>query len=216
VLPNGVIVSGTSIESYRSWAVWIERSADQGKTWAKIGPIVPPADLDRKGPGDLDFEIQSHVAGSEDWRYTTGIIQPSVISLGGKHLRLYARSVTKTARVQVADSYDDGITWTQARPIDVLNPNSGIDAVALRDGRIVLIYNDTASSRSPLNLAVSLDGEHFKMFCTLEANPGEYSYPAIIQASNGDLEMTYTWNRKSIEHVRFPLADVPTQVPKGS
>ena len=63
--------------------------------------------------------------------------------------------------------------------------------------------------RTPLNLAVSSDGEHFKMFFTLEESPGEYSYPAIIQTASGDLEMTYTWNRKAIEHVHFPLQDVP-------
>jgi predicted neuraminidase len=204
VLQDGTIVSGSSIESYRSWAAWIERSTDGGKTWAKIGPIVPPVDRDKQAPGD------AHGAkGSSDWKHTGGIIQPSVVSLGKKHLRLYARSTANIARVCVADSYDDGVTWTQARPLEVPNPNSGIDAVALRDGRVVLIYNNTTSGRTPLNLAVSSDGEHFKMFYTLEDSPGEYSYPAMIQTASGDLEITYTWNRKAIEHVHFPLADVP-------
>lgn len=192
LLQDGTIVSGTSIEAYRSWAAWIERSTDGGKTWTKIGPIVPPVE----------------VPGSPDSQDIDGIIQPSVVPLGKKHLRLYARSTAKTSRVCVADSYDDGVTWTQARPLEVPNPNSGIDAVALKDGRVVLVYNDTTSGRTPLNLAVSRDGEHFKMFYTLEASPGEYSYPAIIQTANGDLEMTYTWNRKTIEHVHFPLVDV--------
>jgi predicted neuraminidase len=209
VMPDGTIVSGTSFETYRSWAVWIERSTDQGKTWAKIGPIVPPLDLDLHGLGDARAEIPSQVPGSEDWKYTNGIIQPSVVPLGGAHLRLYARSTAKTARVSVADSYDNGVTWTQARPLDVPNPNSGIDAVALKDGRVVLIYNNTTSGRTPLNLAVSSDGEHFKMFYTLEDAPGEDSYPAIIQSSNGDIYMTYTWDRRSIEFVRFPLAQIP-------
>jgi len=193
VLQDGTIVSGTSIEAYRSWAAWIERSTDGGKTWTKMGPIVPPVE----------------VPGSPDSQDTDGIIQPSVVPLGKKHLRLYARSTAKTARVCVADSYDDGVTWTQARPLEVPNPNSGIDAVALSDGRVVLAYNDTTSGRTPLNLAVSTDGEHFRMFYTLEKSPGEYSYPAIIQTASGDLEMTYTWNRKTIEHVHFPLVDVP-------
>jgi predicted neuraminidase len=197
VMQDGTIVSGTSIESYRSWAAWIERSTDRGKTWAKIGPIVPPVEEDKQAPR------------SSDWKETVGIIQPSVVPLGKKHLRLYARSTANIARVVVADSYDDGVTWTQARPLEVPNPNSGIDAVALRDGRVVLIYNNTTSGRTPLNLAVSSDGEHFKMFSTLEESPGEYSYPAIIQTASGDLEITYTWNRKTIEHVHFPLADVP-------
>ena len=131
--------------------------------------------------------------------------------LGGRHLRLYARSTAKTARVVVADSMDDGMTWSPGTPIDVPNPNSGIDAVALRDGRVVLIYNDTTTGRTPLNLAVSRDGLHFSMFKTLESEPGEYSYPALIQATNGDLEMTYTWNRKSVRHVHVPLAEVPKE-----
>ena len=170
---------------------------------------MPPVDLDKRGLGDPNAEIPSQVPGSDDWKYTNGIIQPSVVSLGGTHLRLYARSTAKTSRVSVADSFDNGITWTQARPIDVPNPNSGIDAVALKDGRVVLIYNNTTSGRTPLNLAVSNDGEHFKMFYTLEDKPGEYSYPALIQTSNGDLQMTYTWDRKSIMHVTLPLASVP-------
>jgi predicted neuraminidase len=201
VLADGTIVSGSSIEAYRSWSAWIERSTDEGKTWAKIGPIVPPLDTPAMSTQEL-------VPGS-DKAATNGIIQPSVISMGGKHLRFYARSAAKTGRVCVSDSYDNGVTWTQARPIDVLNPNSGIDAVALKDGRVVLVYNNTTTGRSPLNLAVSNDGEHFKMFYTLEDAPGEFSYPAMIQASNGDLYLTYTWQRKAIQFVRFPLADVP-------
>ena len=63
--------------------------------------------------------------------------------------------------------------------------------------------------RTPLNLAVSADGEHFKIFATLEDQPGEYSYPAIIQGKAGELDMTYTWNRKSIRFATVPLESVP-------
>ncbi len=207
VLKNGTIVSGSSVESYRAWAVWIERSTDNGVTWAKIGPIVPPPDLNNKGYGD--GTSRADVPGSNDWNFTQGIIQPSVVQRDGHHLRLYARSTARTARVAVADSLDDGVTWTQARPLDVPNPNSGIDAASLGDGRVVMIYNNTTTGRTPLNLAVSPDGEHFRMFHTLEDTPGEYSYPALVQAENGDLLMTYTFNRKSIKYVRLALADVP-------
>jgi predicted neuraminidase len=198
VLKDGTIVSGSSIEAYHSWAAWIERSTDNGRTWKKIGPIMPPMSLDTSPPPTVDRAPE-----------TFGLIQPSVIWMGGKHLRLYARSTKQIARICVADSYDDGKTWTQAHPIDVPNPNSGIDAVRLRDGRIVLVYNNTTTGRTPLNLAISWDGEHFHMFYTLEDKPGEYSYPSIIQGRNGDLYITYTWQRKDIRFVHFPLADVP-------
>jgi predicted neuraminidase len=140
---------------------------------------------------------------------TTGIIQPSVVSLGGTHLRFYARSTASISRITVADSFDNGVTWTGARPMALPNPNSGIDAVALKDGRVVLVFNNTTKGRTPLNLAVSEDGEHFTVFDTLEDAPGEYSYPAIIQGSNGDLYITYTWDRKSIRFVRVPLTRIP-------
>ena len=140
----------------------------------------------------------------------SGLIQPSVVSLGGKRLRLYARSTKNIGRICIADSEDAGLTWTAARKLDVPNNNSGLDAVALRDGRIVLVYNNTTDGRSPLNLAVSRDGEKFTMFSTLEDEPGgEFSYPNVIQALNGDLHIVYTWQRKKIRHVRYPLADVP-------
>ena len=100
-------------------------------------------------------------------------------------------------------------TWTQAHFIAVPNPNSGIDAVRLRDGRIVLVFNDSFDKRTPLDLAVSNDGDHFSIFKALEDGPGEYSYPAIIQASNGDLLVTYTWRRQTIKFVRVPLESLP-------
>ncbi len=200
VADDGTIVSGTSVESYRSWACWIERSVDGGITWSKSGPItVAPSTGEPVASGSADSE----------WSKTEGIIQPSVVPLTGKRLRLYARSTSRTGRICIADSVDEGRTWTQARPIDLPNPNSGIDAVALRDGRIVLVYNHSDRRRTPLNLAVSKDGEHFRMFFTLEDQPGEYSYPALIQGRDGDLHITYTWKRKEIHYVRFPLAEIP-------
>ncbi len=210
VLSDGAIVSGASIESYLSWAAWIERSTDNGKTWTKFGPIVPPLGSFDQSLGSIATDAASQDPDAEDWKRTFGIIQPSVVSLGGKHLRLYARSTTTIARIAVADSYDNGVTWTAAHLLDLPNPNSGIDAVALKDGRVVLVYNNTTSGRTPLNLAVSNDGEHFKMFLTLEDLPGEYSYPAMISDSGGDLDITYTWQRKAIRYVHIPLSAIPS------
>jgi predicted neuraminidase len=207
VLSDGTIVSGSSTEAYHSWAVWIERSTDGGKNWTRTGPKVPSADALK--PGGEKAASPSRVPGSQQWNETTGIIQPSVVSLGGSHLRFYARSTANIARIAVADSFDNGFTWTGVRLLDVPNPNSGIDAVALKDGRVVLVFNNTTTGRTPLNLAVSDDGEHFRVFGTLEDQPGEYSYPAMIQGSTGDLYITYTWNRKSIAFVRVPLSVIP-------
>jgi predicted neuraminidase len=204
LLKDGTIVSGTSVESYRSWSCWIERSTDGGKTWSKFGPITVPA-LPTDSPAEAPPADPAALSKSH------GIIQPSVVSLGGTRLRFYARSTSRIGRICVADSPDGGLTWTQARPIALPNPNAGVDAVALGDGRVVLIYNHTSKGRTPLNLAVSSDGENFRMFHTLEDQPGEYSYPAMIQGKNGDLHITYTWNRKRIRYLRFPLSAIPKE-----
>jgi predicted neuraminidase len=206
VMKDGTIVSGSSVESYRSWAVWVERSKDRGQTWTKSGPITVPRSVPRRDPNSSGPAV---VPGVSEWNFTDGLIQPSVVSLGGKRLRLYARATSSIGRICVAESKDAGVTWSAARPLDLPNPNSGIDAVVLRDGRHVLIYNHTERGRTPLNLAVSRDGETWRMFHALETEPGEYSYPNIIQAANGDLHITYTWKRQRVKYAHLPLAGVP-------
>jgi len=196
VLGDGAIVSGSSVE-HGDWSVWIERSVDDGQTWTKTGPIKLPKSIDTPAP----------IPSSRT--KTVGIIQPTIVQLDGPHLRFYARSKSRASRIAAADSFDGGKTWSEPHFIDLPNPNSGIDAVRLRDGRIILIFNNSYDERTPLNLAVSRDGEHFTIFRTLEDTPGEYSYPAIIQAGDGDLLMTYTWHRETIKFVRVPLSAVP-------
>lgn len=189
LLSDGTIVSGTSVESYHSWAAWIERSTDNGDIWSKIGPIVAPG----------------HPPPNE----TYGIIQPSVVRLKDGTLRLYARSTEQIAKICVADSHDGGVHWTPVHTLDLPNSNSGIDALGLPDGRVLLVFNNTTKGRTPLTFAVSNDGEHFRIFQTLESDPGEYSYPAMIQDRDGDIHITYTWNRQRIRYAHLPLKDIP-------
>ncbi len=71
----------------------------------------------------------------------------------------------------------------------------------LADGRALLVYNDTPRGRTPLNIATSTDGKTWKNILTLETEPGEYSYPAVIQGKDGRVHVTYTWKRQRIKHV---------------
>ena len=97
--------------------------------------------------------------------------------------------------------------------MDLEHTQSGIDAVTLRDGRHVLVYNDFETidgtpkgPRTPLSVAVSKDGTHWQKVITLENSPiGQYSYPAVIEAADGTLHTTYTWRRRRIKHVEFKL-----------
>jgi len=211
VMADGTIVAGSSVEAYKTWACWIERSTDGGVTWKKIGPITLTEAQDQAEPPSVDMRIADPEARAQQIanREFKGIIQPTVVSLGGQHLRLYARALSRSAKIMVADSQDAGLTWSKTRFLQVPNNNSGLDVVVLRDGRVVLICNNVPSGRTPLTLLESRDGEHFRPFATLEDAPGEYSYPALIQRRDGDLDMTYTWQRTTIKHVHVKLSDVP-------
>ena len=109
-----------------------------------------------------------------------------------------------------AASDDGGRNWNPAAPIDLPQNNSGLDAVRLKDGRVVLIYNHTTQGRTPLNLAVSRDlGKTWTPGPVLETAPGEYSYPAIIQAPDGRLHFTYTWRRERVRYGTLDPSDLP-------
>ncbi|MDB6154416.1 MAG: hypothetical protein JWL90_2869 [Chthoniobacteraceae bacterium] len=184
-LADGTILCPTSTETVSKpseWRVHFEMTRDMGRTWSSARPAsagTPPLDA----------------------------IQPSILFLGGE--RLLALGRTRQKSIFEVRSEDGGKTWGAMNRLALPNPNSGVDAVTMKDGRHVLIYNHTDRGRSPLNVAVSADGLTWQAAAVLESEPGEYSYPAVIQSADGLLHFTYTWNRKKIRHV---VADPATLV----
>ena len=176
-LKDGSILSGSSAEGFKvgpSWQIHFERSRDNGVTWEKIAVEQPAT-----GPAS---------------------IQPSILFLRDGGLMSVGR--TKNAKVFSTVSNDQGSTWSKVDLTDLPNPNSGTDAVTLKDGRHLLIYNHTAKGRSPLNLAISKEGIVWEAALVLEDEPkAEFSYPAIIQSADGLVHVTYTWKRKLAKHV---------------
>jgi predicted neuraminidase len=178
-MADGTILSPTSNETDErpsKWTVYFERSSDGGRTWTATPPLHDGIAI--------------------------AAIQPSILfhdRLGGAKLQALGR--TRQGKVFTMDSADAGKTWTPISLLDVPNPSSGTDAVTLQDGRHLLIYNPVPKGRSPLVIAVSRDGREWKPAVTLEDQPGEYSYPAIIQTSDGRVHATYTWKRERVKHV---------------
>ena len=179
-LADGTILAPTSTESdtdESSWQVHFERTSDLGKTWTATAPLNDGT--------------------------TMAAIQPSILfrdRIGGD--RLLAVGRTRQGKVFSTSSDDAGRTWTPLSLIDSLpNPNSGTDAVTLADGRHLIVYNPVPRGRTPLAVAVSRDGRTWTRVLTLESEPGEYSYPAVIQASDGRVHITYTWKRQRVKHV---------------
>lgn len=178
LLADGRLLCGTSTED-RGWRVHMEWTSDQGKSWEGTGPL-------------------------NDGK-TMHAIQPTILKHADNRLQILCRG-RGTGKIVQANSRDGGKTWSALTLTALPNPNSGIDAVTLRDGRHVLIYNHTPRGRSPLNLAVTADGQHWQAGVVLEDTPGEYSYPAVIQAADGLLHVTYTWKRSRVKHVTIDPA----------
>jgi predicted neuraminidase len=185
LLPDGALLCPSSTED-QGWRVHLERTPDLGRTWTRIGPL-------------------------NDGK-TFAAIQPSILFHSGNRLQIVCRS--RQGQIVQAWSQDGGATWGPVEATPLPNPNSGIDAVTLADGRAILIYNHTPKGRSPLNVAISDDGTTWKAGPVLESQPGEYSYPAVIQSADGKMHVTYTWKRQRVKHVVLdPAAIVGRSLP---
>ena len=171
-LRDGTLLSPSSTE-HAGFQIHVERSQDAGATWTRTASL-------------------------NDGK-TSGLIQPTFLTYPDGRIQLLCRS--EQGRIYEAWSSDQGVTWTPPEPTKLPNPDSGIDALTLKDGRSILIYNDTPKARSPLNVATSRDGKTWTPGPVLEDVPGEYSYPAVIQTADGLVHVTYTWKRKRIRHV---------------
>lgn len=186
-LDNGAILCPSSTE-HRGWRVHFELTRDLGQSWEVIGPINDASDF--------------------------GTIQPSILTYLDNRMQVLCRTQRKSVIAQ-SWSEDGGKTWGPMTATELPNPNAGTDAVTLADGRQVLVYNHTTrggefpAGRNMLNVALSEDGRSWNPVMTLEKERGEFSYPAVIQAGDGNVHITYTWKRECIKHVVLDPADLP-------
>ena len=174
-LSDGSILCPSSSE-HDGWRVHFELTSDMGKTWTVIGPI-------------------------HDGK-TFSAIQPSVLIHSDGRLQILCRSRQNV--LTTSWSSDNGQSWSPMAATNIPNPNAGTDAVTLKDGRQLLVYNHTTratGNRGMLNVAISDDGVDWTPVMTLEKERGEFSYPAVIQTKDGMVHTTYTYQRKSVKHV---------------
>ncbi len=198
-------------------------SNDHGMTWSddteflddtlRAVPRNPPVYL---ATGDLVLPLEAIVNGVEGsifligseggmrWRqggFTPGGSQPTLVQRNDQSLFALMR---KAPRLTQIESLDGGETWSEAVPSVLRNPDAGITMTRLANGHVVAVFNDSESSRTPLSIARSLDeGRTWETPLHLESNPGEYSYPCVIQTSDAKVHVTYTYRRYAIKHVEL-------------
>jgi predicted neuraminidase len=183
-LKDGTLLAGTSVEAgagpTRTWTPFVDRSTDDGKTWRRSNAFQVPG---------------KHAQ-----------IQPSLFVTGDGRVVAVMRSFDPR-KVCRAESADGGVTFSPAAATDLDNPSTGVDTVTTKDGDVLMVCNPVPQGRTPLSIARSTDdGKTWARVRDLEAEPGEYSYPAMILGRDGMLQITYTWRRTHIKHVTIDPA----------
>jgi len=139
-----------------------------------------------------------------------GNIQPSFIQRSDGTIVAFMRdSGDEPGRIMMAESKDDGESWSFAKDSEIPNPGASIAGIKLQSGKWLLIYNDVEDGR--YRLAASLsddDGKTWKWKKHLENSKGDsFHYPSVIQSKDDKIHLTYSYflkgERKSIKHVAF-------------
>ncbi len=202
-------------------------SEDNGYTWSKdelfpldttgwlprnlpiklsTGELVVPLS-DERDNKDLSFFVITKDAGKT---WTRSAIIPNAQSQGEQPTVAQRKDGSLLAflrtgpRLLQTESADRGMTWSPAKLTDLKNPDAAISLCALKNGNLLLAWNNQERGRSPLHIARSTDGgKTWGNPLMLESNPGEYSYPSVFQSSDGLIHVIYTYRRWSIKHVVF-------------
>lgn len=181
----GVILCGSSTESVENnqWRVHVEAYTEATDTWEKIAI-----------ENNKEFEI----------------IQPAFLVHSKNTIQLLSRS--KHNKLIMSWSEDNGKNWERTDSINVVNSNSGIDALTVQKKYFLLVNNplpqgkDWFNGRNVLDVEYSKDGVKWQKLFDLEnQTEGEFSYPAIIQTNDGRIHVVYTYNRKYIKYVSFEI-----------
>ena len=180
VLPSGRILLPLYSDGYNVCLVAI--SDDNGEHWRASKPIVG-----------------------------LGPIQPSIVKKKNGTLVAYMRdSGNAPYCVLISTSTDDGESWSPAIDTNIPNPGSSLEAITLKDGRWVMVYNDTEDGRYSLAAALSDDeGKTWKWKRHIGKSDNReksFAYPSLIQAKDGMLHLTYSYKEQgqtTIRHCMF-------------
>ena len=233
-LINGRLLCPSSTED-NGWKFHMEIYDLQTKQWRYVGPVdaelamrtedMSTSSASRVGSGFAaakSEDLEAPDAGGQaaaNGMHPIDCIQPSILKLKDGRLQVLMR--TRNGRIGTSFSSDGGDSWTKVTLLDVPNNQSGTDAVTLKDGRHVLIYNNFETLpgtkkgvRTPLSIAISDDGTHWRHALTLEDSPiSQYSYPSIIQGRDGMLHAVYTWRRLRVAYKQIDPARLSVSEP---
>mmetsp|Transcript_9983 Transcript_9983/g.18842 ORF Transcript_9983/g.18842 Transcript_9983/m.18842 type:complete len:478 (+) Transcript_9983:213-1646(+) len=176
-------------------------------------PITHPkvkgsAGLLVSGDQGLTWEPQGHIQDEDTW-----LIENSVVELPGLRLLQFFR--TSQGYLYYSMSYDMGVSWTEAKPSMLRNPNSKSHVLRISarpakpkksaqetpalvtDGPLLCAFNNSPNRRTPLAISISHDeGRHWSLLASVETNWDlQYAYPTMLETEN-KLYVIYAVMRK--------------------
>lgn len=139
-----------------------------------------------------------------------GNLQPSMVEVTDNYLVSYSRrgggyEPSTDGWLVRAESRDGGRTWTNGLDSQFPNPNAATDFKKLKNGHLVLVYNDNMSDRTPLTVAISVDGDKtYPYRRNIAEGNVSLAYPVVIQTRDEKIHVIYTTReRTQIMHAVF-------------
>ncbi len=139
-----------------------------------------------------------------------GNLQPQVEQLDDQYLVCYIRrgggfEPDETGYILRSESHDGGLTWSDAKDTEFPNPNAAVDFLRLKNGHLLLTYNDSMNQRSPLTVAISTDNDKtYPYRRDIAGGDNTFAYPYAIQTDDEKIHIIYTTNnRTTIMHAVF-------------
>jgi predicted neuraminidase len=148
-------------------------------------------------------------------RSRLGNIQPAVVQITDQHLIAFCRrggdyEGRKDGWLVRTESHDGGRSWSEGKDSEFPNPNAAVDLIKLKNGHLLLVYNDSFNERTPLAVAISTDGgKSFPHRRNIAEGRGDFGYPTAIQTQDGKIHVTYTSDERTvIQHAVFEEGDI--------
>ncbi len=139
-----------------------------------------------------------------------GLIQPALVAADKSQLQVFFRPTHNQKHI-LFSHYQNG--WDAALQSTALpNPDAGIAVVKWGD-ILLLAYNPSSENRNKLALAIKDKTSAWRTIAEIEsgAEHSEFSYPSF--AVHGDeIDLTYSYQRQFIKHVRFNQTWVAQQL----
>ena len=137
-------------------------------------------------------------------------LQPSIVPLDDRHAIALMRNSRK-GQILAARTQDAGGHWDPVWAVGLPNPNAPVMGLRLTDGAVLLVFNNHASSRDVLSLALSRDGGvRWRVFHAFEEGErtwdgalANFSYPYLLRTADGLIHVVYVWRVRQIKHVVF-------------